>query len=78
MIILQILGWVIFVFLAISIIYSAQYHLRNYLRQKKRINSGEVGEIYKNLHGEMNWGRLFLMQIVKLFIALILLTWLLS
>jgi len=68
----SIIGWVAVACLLGSVVYSSLFHLRNYQVQKKRISTGEVGEVYAKLHKEMNWGTLFTIQIVKVIAALFL------
>jgi hypothetical protein len=68
----SVIVWVAVTWLLGSVVYSSLFHLRNYQVQKKRISTGEVGEVYTKLHKEMNWGTLFTIQIVKVIAALFL------
>lgn len=49
-----------------------------YFRQRKRIQKGEVGQIYETLHKQTNWGTLITIQIVKIVLIIIVATFLLS
>ena len=69
----SIIGWVAVACLLGSVVYSSFFHLRTYQVQKKRISTGEVGEVYTKLHKEVKWGTLFIIQIVKVIAALLLL-----
>ena len=73
MIIFRIIGWIIVIWLAGSLLYSIRFHLRNYLIQRQRINSGEVGEFYKEAHRNMNWKSLIYIQLFKFLVIIILL-----
>jgi len=68
----SVIGWVAVTWLLGSVAYSSLFHLRNYQVQKKRISTGEVGEVYEKLHKEVKWGTLFTIQIVKVIAALFL------
>jgi len=50
-----VIGWVAVIWLLGSVIYSSFFHIRTYRVQKKRILTGEVGEVYAKLHKEMKW-----------------------
>lgn len=67
-----VIGWVAVSWLLGSVVYSSLYHLRTYQAQKKRILTGEVGEVYAKLHKEMKWRTLFTIHIVKVIVALML------
>jgi len=73
MIFITIIGWLIVVWLIGSVLYSSQFHLINYLRQKQRIKAGEVGELYEKLHKELNWRSLIIAQVAKLAVVVALL-----
>ena len=73
MIILRIIGWIIVIWLTGSLIYSVRFHLNNYLIQRSRIKSGEVGEIYKEAHRNMNWKSLIYIHLFKVLIIVLLL-----
>ena len=68
----SVIGWVAVIWLLGSVIYSSFFHIRTYRVQKKRILTGEVGEVYAKLHKEMKWGTLFTIQIIKVIVALML------
>jgi len=68
----SVIGWVAVTWLLGSVVYSSLFHLRAYQVQKKRVLTGEVGEVYAKLHKEMKWGTLFIIQIVKVIVALML------
>ena len=72
MTIFTIIGWITVIGFAGSLLYSTQFHLRNYLTQRKRINTGEVGEIYAEGHGAIKWRSLIYMQLFKLAIIFVL------
>lgn len=65
-----IIGWLVVIYLFGSVIYSTQFHLGNYLLQKQRIKSGEVGGAYKQLHKQTNRGILIFIQLIKLIVAI--------
>ncbi len=75
---LKILAWILVVWLSGSLLYSIKFHLGNYLSQRQRIKSGEAGEIYEQRHKEINWSMLIFIQFAKLFLVIIILTYLLK
>lgn len=78
MTLLKILGWILVIFLSGILLYSIKFHLGNYLLQRQRIRTSEVGEVYKQLHKEMKWGNIIFIQLAKLFLIFFMLTILLS
>lgn len=75
---LKILGWILVLFLSGSLLYSIKFHLGNYLSQRRKIKTGEVGEIYEQMHKEVNWAVIIFIQFAKLFLVILLLTYLLN
>ena len=66
---IQIIGWLFVIGLIGSAIYSSLFHIGNFLRQKGKIQNGEVGEVYARLHKQFNWKLLIVIQLIKLSIA---------
>ncbi|MCD4693142.1 MAG: hypothetical protein K8R79_09520 [Calditrichales bacterium] len=66
---IQIISWVFVIGLIGSAIYSSLFHIGNFLRQKRKIQNGEIGEVYISLHKQFNWKFLIVIQFIKLFIA---------
>jgi len=70
---LKIIGWIAVAGFAGSFLYSTKFHLENYLLQKQRIKSEEVGDTYKEMGKKFNWRAIILFQVIKLAIVIILL-----
>lgn len=74
----SVIGWLAVAWLLGSVVYSSLFHIRSYRVQKRRILTGEVGEVYAQLHKEMKWGTLFIVQIIKGIVALMLIYFLIG
>lgn len=73
-IMLRVLGYIFAFWLLGSFFYSIFFHVRKWLQMKRKIQRGKVGEMYKFLFQESKWRKIVLIQLIKIFISLYILS----